>query len=127
MWRLNDLFGVAQAHQAERLSCIAFAHLDEIMAGTHALLECNRALANAFFSSRDDVEAASFGTGITAFPHYAGDVGRLNRLVREKYDTSIVPGRWFEAPDHFRIGIGGPTDIVEEGLRRLGAAMDDLK
>ena len=26
MWRLNDLFGVNQAHPAERLACIAFEH-----------------------------------------------------------------------------------------------------
>jgi aspartate/methionine/tyrosine aminotransferase len=127
MWRLNDLFGVAQAHQAERLSCIALAHLDEVMAGTSALLDRNRALANAFFERRDDLEAVPMRTGITAFPRYAGDVDRLNRLVREKYDTSIVPGRWFEAPDHFRIGVGGPTEIVEEGLVRLAAAMDELR
>ena len=127
MWRLNDLFGVAQAHQAERLSCIALAHLDEIMAGTHALLDRNRALANAFFASRDDVDSAPFETGITAFPRYAGDVERLNLLVREKYDTSIVPGHWFGLDDHFRIGVGGPTDVVEEGLNRLGAAMDELR
>jgi hypothetical protein len=35
-----------------------------------------------------------------------------------------VPGRWFEMPDHFRIGIGGPSAIVEEGLVRLGQALD---
>lgn len=127
MWRLNDLFGVAQAHQAERLSCIALAHLGEIMTGTHALLERNRALANTFFSSRDDVEAAPFETGITAFPRYAGDVSRLNLLVREKYDTSIVPGHWFGLEEHFRIGVGGPTEMVEQGLERLGAAMDELR
>ena len=127
MWRLNDLFGVAQAHQAERLSCIALAHLDEIMAGTHALLERNRALANTFFASRDDLDASRFETGITAFPRYAGDVDRLNLLVRDKYETSIVPGRWFGLENHFRVGIGGPTEIVEEGLARLGAAMDELR
>jgi aspartate/methionine/tyrosine aminotransferase len=127
MWRLNDLFGVAQAHQAERLSCLALGHLDEVMAGTHALLDRNRALANAFFESRDDLDCVPMRAGITAFPRYAGDSDRLNLLLREKYDTSIVPGRWFEAPGHFRIGVGGPTEMVEEGLSRLGAAMDELK
>src|SRR6185312_7720306 len=31
MWRLNDLFGVNQAHQAERLACIAFDRIDEVI------------------------------------------------------------------------------------------------
>ena len=50
MWRLNELFGVSQAHQAERLACIALARLDEVDAETPALLARNRALANDFFA-----------------------------------------------------------------------------
>jgi hypothetical protein len=29
-------------------------------------------------------------------------------------------------PDHFRIGIGGDPEPLEEGLRRLGLALDEL-
>lgn len=127
MWRLNELMGVAQAHQAERLGCIALARLDEVAAGTRELLERNRALANAFYAGRDDLDIVPPAAGITAFPRLrGGNVDRLHDLLRARYETSIVPGRWFEAPDHFRIGIGGPTDMVEEGLARLGAALDEL-
>ena len=66
--------------------------------------------------------------GITAFPRLLrGDVDALNRLLRERYDTSIVPGRFFGLADHFRIGVGQPTEIVEAGLERLGAALDALR
>src|SRR6185503_4052235 len=58
MWRLNELFGVAQAHQAERLGCIALAHLGEIAAENGPLLARNRALANAFFAGRGEIEVA---------------------------------------------------------------------
>lgn len=128
IWRLNELFSVAQAHAAEQLACVAFEHLDEITAGLPELLEHNRALANAFFASRDEIECAPMTCGITAFPRLLrGDVDGLNRLLRERYDTSIVPGRFFGAPDRFRLGIGGPTETVEGGLERLGAALDTLK
>jgi aspartate/methionine/tyrosine aminotransferase len=127
MWRLNELMGVAQAHADERLSCLALARLDEIAAGTAERLERNRALANAFFTSRAELDCAPLEAGITAFPRLVhGDVDTLHALLREKYDTSIVPGRWFEMPDHFRLGLGGPTDLVEGGLERLGAALDSL-
>jgi aspartate/methionine/tyrosine aminotransferase len=127
MWRLNELFAVAQAHPAERLSCIALAELDEIAAGTPALLARNRALANAFFASRRDIEAAPMAHGITAFPRLIrGAVEPLHDLLRARYETSIVPGRFFGLVDHFRIGIGGPTEIVEAGLERLGAALDEV-
>ena len=127
MWRLNELFGVAQAHPAERLSCIAFANLPRIAAETPALLERNRALLNAFIAARPDLDCVASSEGITAFPRLlAGDIDALNALLLADYDASIVPGRWFEMPDHFRIGMGGPTEMLQEGLARLGAALDRL-
>ncbi len=127
MWRLNELFGVSQAHQAERLACIALARLDEVDAETPALLARNRALANAFFAGRSDLEVAPMAGGITCFPRLlGGDVDALERRLRADYDTSIVPGRFFGLADHFRIGVGSPTGIVEAGLERLGAALDVL-
>ncbi|HWC55506.1 MAG TPA: pyridoxal phosphate-dependent aminotransferase, partial [Sphingomicrobium sp.] len=44
MWRLNDLFGVNQAHPAERLACIAFDRIDEVVGDTPAMLDRNRRL-----------------------------------------------------------------------------------
>jgi hypothetical protein len=65
--------------------------------------------------------------GITAFPRWAGgDTRRLDDHLRERFDTAIVPGHWFERPDHFRVGFGLPTDEFGEALARLGAALDDL-
>lgn len=126
MWRLNELFGVAQVHAGERLGCIALAHLDAVAAGTAERLTRNRALANTFFARRGDIECAPMVHGITAFPRLLrGDPETLDDLLRTRFDTSIVPGRWFEMPDHFRIGVGGPTEMVEEGLVRLGQALDE--
>jgi len=127
MWRLNELFGVAQGHADERLSCIALERLDEIAAETPALLARNRALANEFFAGRADLEATPMVHGVTAFPRLlGGDVDSLHALLRERYDTAIVPGRFFGLADHFRIGIGGPTETVAGGLARLGAALDEI-
>jgi aspartate/methionine/tyrosine aminotransferase len=128
LWRLNDLFGVAQVHAGERLGCLALAHLEEIAAGTAERLALNRALANAFFASRDDLQCAPMVHGITAFPRLlTGDPEALDERLRTRFDTGIVPGRWFEMPTHFRIGVGGATHMVEEGLARLGAALDELR
>jgi aspartate/methionine/tyrosine aminotransferase len=128
MWRLNDLFGVNLPHQSETLSCFAFEHLLEIAAGTAERLAINRTLFNEFAGSRDDVEAMLAEHGITVFPRWSrGATEPLNALLRLKYDTSIVPGRWFDMPDRFRIGLGGETGMLEEGLARLGSALDELK
>lgn len=128
MWRLNDLFGVNRAHQAEALACFAFDHLDEVFEGTVERLAANRRLFNDFIASRPDLECMAAEHGITAFPKWAGgDTERLDALLRSSYDTSIVPGRWFEMPEHFRVGLGGATEVVEEGLKRIGMALDELQ
>ena len=127
MWRLNDLFGVNNAHQAEMLSCFAFDHLNEISAGTAERLECNRGLFNDFVAGRDDLSCMSAEHGITAFPLWTGgDTERIDALLRAKYDTSIVPGRWFDMPKHFRVGLGGDTEMLRKALARLGSALDEL-
>ena len=90
--------------------CIALDRLDEVAADTPALLARNRALANAFFAGRDDLEVAPMIHGITASRACSsGDVDALNDRLRADYDTSIVPGRFFGLADHFRIGVGQPT------------------
>lgn len=128
MWRLNDLFGVNQPHQSERLSCFAFDHLEEIATGNADRLANNRTIFNAFVGLRSDIDCMPAEHGITVFPRWAGgDAEPLNALLRSKYDTAIVPGRWFEMPDRFRIGLGGDTAMLKEGLARIGAAMDELK
>jgi aspartate/methionine/tyrosine aminotransferase len=125
IWRLNELFGVAQAHADERLSCLALDRLDEVAGETAALLVRNRALANAFFEGRDDLDVAPMVHNVTAFPRLLrGDVDALHADLRARADTAIVPGRFFGLADHFRIGVGGPTEMVAGGLERLGAALD---
>lgn len=127
MWRLNDLFGVNQAHQAERLACIAFDHFDKLIDDNPAMLARNRALFNEFVASRPDIECMRAEHGITAFPRWhGGDTQRLDDHLRERYNTAVVPGGWFDMPDHFRIGFGLPASDFEEALNRLGAALDDL-
>ena len=127
MWRVNDLFGVNQAHPAERLACIAFDNLDSVIGDNPPMLERNRGLFNSFVEGRSDLKCMPAEHGITAFPRWqGGDSERLDALLHERYEAAVVPGRWFEMPDHFRIGFGYPTDLFEEGLSRLGSALDDL-
>ncbi|HVG35040.1 MAG TPA: aminotransferase class I/II-fold pyridoxal phosphate-dependent enzyme [Pyrinomonadaceae bacterium] len=127
MWRLNDLFGVIPAHPAERLSLVALAHLDEIAERARKLLMTNSRLLNSFFATRDELEWMAHSFGTTSFPRLRqGSVEDLCSLLGEKYETSVVPGRFFEMEQHFRIGIGGDTETLKEGLDRLGRALDEI-
>jgi len=128
MWRVNDLFGVNQAHPAERLACIVFEHITEVLGDSPTMLERNRQIFNSFVGSRSDIQCMRAEHGITAFPHWdGGDTQRLDDHLREHYDASVVPGRWFEMPEHFRVGFGMPTSDFQAGLSRLESALDDLR
>jgi aspartate/methionine/tyrosine aminotransferase len=128
MWRINDLFGVIPAHVAELLSVVALDHLGEIAQYARTRLQTNRPILQRFLDSRrSDLMAIRAESGTIAFPRLvSGKVDALCQLLRTRYDTSVVPGRFFEMPEHFRIGIGGKTDLLQEGLKRLGLALDEI-
>ncbi|HWG57495.1 MAG TPA: aminotransferase class I/II-fold pyridoxal phosphate-dependent enzyme [Candidatus Acidoferrales bacterium] len=127
MWRLTDLFSVVPPHVAELLSTSALERLPQLAARAHKILSVNRALLKDFLASRGELQAIWPEAGAIAFPQMAG--GRVDvfiQLLNEKYETSVVPGRFFEAPSHFRIGVGGKTEIVREALSRVGSALDEM-
>ena len=128
MWRLKDLFGVNEAHPAKLISVVALDHLDRIAQRARGLLEPNHLAANEFLSSRDDLETARPGIGTTVFPKLLhGDVDAFDRFLRERFETAIVPGRFFEMPQHFRIGLGGDPAMTREALARLGQGLDEFR
>jgi aspartate/methionine/tyrosine aminotransferase len=127
MWLLNDLFGVIPAHAAERLSVVALGRLGHVARKSRALLEENRRLLESFLETRDELGWTRLEFGTVYFPRLKrGSADGLCALLREKYETSVVPGRFFEMPEHFRVGIGGDTETLRAGLERLGAALDEL-
>ena len=125
IWRLNDLFGASPEHPAELLSIIALDHLEKIDARAREILGANRRALDAFFEGRDDVAGFRSRWGTVTFPRLThGSVKEFTELLRTRFDTSVVPGEFFEMPDHFRIGIGGDPAMTAEGLARLAQALD---
>jgi aspartate/methionine/tyrosine aminotransferase len=125
MWLLNDLYGAVAAHAAERMSVIAFDHLAQFRERAQSLLTANRALIDSFLDSRSDLECFRPPAGTVFFPRLThGNATTFFNLLREKYETTVVPGTFFEMPQHFRIGIGGETAGLRAGLERLSAALD---
>lgn len=151
MWHINDLHGATFAHPAELLSVMAFAQLDQISARMKALLDTNRALLKSFLDSRRDLDYFWPEYGTIVFPRLrTGDKSRWSAaspgcgdrtspegdnsstdnidgfcaMLRNDFDTSVVPGRFFEMPDHFRMGVGIATEAVSDALNQLGQALD---
>lgn len=126
MWRLNDLFGVIPAHPAERLSVLALDQLDRVAGRARAILEANAEGANAFLAARPDLACAPLDGGMIAFPRLLrGGVDELCDRLRRDHETTVVPGRFFGADDHFRLAVGGPPETLAAGLERLARALDE--
>jgi len=63
--------------------------------------------------------------GVIAFPRLADgiDVPSACDRLREEHDTLVVPGSFFEAPQHVRIGFGIDEGDLREGLSRLSRVL----
>jgi aspartate/methionine/tyrosine aminotransferase len=124
MWRLNDLFASTPVHASERLSVMALAQIDRITSKAKALLETNRKLVNDFLDGRDELDAVRTEYGTIVFPRLnSGNADEFVSLLKAKYETSVVPGRFFEEPQHFRMGYCCETEALAGGLERLDAAL----
>jgi aspartate/methionine/tyrosine aminotransferase len=130
LWRLNDIFGASGPHTAERLSVVALGHLPWLRERARTLLAANRPLLDAFLDAHGEhLEVVRTRFGTTSFPRLRHiPVEAFCTHLREKYETTVVPGHFFGAPGHIRIGITSTdTDMVREGLARIGRALEDLR
>jgi hypothetical protein len=128
MWRLTELFNNIGVHAAERLSLAAFQNLDAIAARSRTLLDANAAALNTFYAAHPQLRAMEHARGTVSFPRVVdGDADALCALLAERYETAVVPGRFFGMPDHIRIGLGIEPATFTEGLDRLGRALRDLR
>jgi aspartate/methionine/tyrosine aminotransferase len=127
IWQLKNLFGVNEAHPAACLSLCALRRSGEILARARLILEKNRSTWGSFLVGRDDLLVAGDSLGTTVFPRVLScDADALCAHLRERYETSLVPGRFFGEPAYVRVGLCGDPEIFREGLTRLGSALDDL-
>jgi aspartate/methionine/tyrosine aminotransferase len=124
MWRLNDLFAASPVHLAELLSVSAIKRLDFFRLRADALLNSNRKVFIEMLAEHPAIELTIPTVGTTAFPRLRhGDVPGFCSFLRERYETSVVPGSYFERDQHFRIGLAGDPEMTREGLIRLAEAL----
>jgi aspartate/methionine/tyrosine aminotransferase len=120
MWRMNDLFAATPVHPAELLSVAVFQHLPAVRDRARRIVEADRKVLCEFLGRETGVSAAKAPFGTTCFLKLAsGDADAFLSTLRADQETSAVPGKFFEAPDHFRIGMGVDSAMFAEGLRRL--------
>jgi len=124
MHHLNDLYSATPVHPGELLSVAAFRHLDLLRERARRIVEADRKLLRDFLKKEPALCAVETEWGTTSFPRLVnGNVDVFLERLRSEFDTSAVPGRFFEMPDHIRIGMGVNTEMFIEGLTRITRAL----
>jgi aspartate/methionine/tyrosine aminotransferase len=127
MWEIVDFTYGSPVHPAELLAVIALDNLSRIRDRARGLLETNRHSVNEFLAGHAALDCSPSRLGTTIFPRLRnGRTEEFVKILRERFETSVVPGDFFEQPQHFRIGFGGDTATVRGGLERIGAALDSF-
>jgi len=122
--RLVDLFYVFMPHPAERMAARALDRARDLMAVLKPRVERNRGLVADFVAAHSELSWTPPDGGTVAFIRLErGSVDELARKLAE-LDTAVAPGRFFGAPDCFRVGMGMKSEILAEGLRRLSSALE---
>ena len=85
-------------------------------------------LVNEFLARHPDLDCEPSRFGTTVFPRLReGHTPAFVKILREKFETSVVPGEFFEQPQHLRIGFCGTTETVRGGLERMSAALEAFR
>lgn len=124
IWNLHDIHAATYPFVAEQLSVVALNRLGQIAAKMKAMLDENRRLLLAFLKQQDELEYFWPEYGTVVFPRLkSGNVNDLAKFLREQYEVSVVPGSFFEMPDHVRLGVGGDTAGVKAALEQLAKGL----
>jgi len=130
MRRLNDLYAATAVYPGELLSVVAFEHLDRLRERARRVVEADRKLLCDFLIGQPALSAVQTDWGTTSFVRLsrsrASKADSFLERLRMEFDTSAVPGRFFEMPDHFRIGMGVNTEMFAEGLNRIERALANV-
>ena len=123
--RARDVVDGTGSIVAERLSVLAFDRLDALLVRARAIFARNKALADAFLASHREVLEWVPSAGTIVFPRIRGVADAapfIDRVMREQR-VALGPGAFFEAPAHFRLGYGGDTEKIREGLARVSSEL----
>jgi len=123
--RARDLVDGSGSVLIDRASVVAFRHLPDLAARARAILAPNLGLVDAFMAGQPALAWVRPAGGTVAFPRLrSGESadGLAERLIQE-FETAVVPGRFFDAPAHFRLAFGIKRDALERGLDAIASAL----
>jgi aspartate/methionine/tyrosine aminotransferase len=128
-WGMRDYISLSPGKLNDALAVIAFAHRDQIMERTRAVVAENIPFAEQWFAANSAlVSWTAPRGGLLALMKYELDIPSLdlsNRLA-EEYGVMLAPGAAFGYEGYLRIGIGNEPELFREGLWQTARCLNDL-
>lgn len=127
--RIHDLLGVIGVAPGEQMALRALRRLGAIRRRARSLLAPGLDSVRRFLAAEPRLRAhlPAGGSILLARLPREVDVERLAGRLRERHDTLVVPGRFFEAPGSVRLSFGLRRSRLEAGLRHISRALDALE
>jgi aspartate/methionine/tyrosine aminotransferase len=115
-----------QATPSVALGRRALANGDAIAAATREKLRANHGRLVEFVDARDDVVGTvPDGSPFAFLAHESADGDAVADAADDR-DLLVVPGRFFEDDERFRVSLGGDPDEMAAALDVLGETLDAL-
>jgi len=126
--RIIDYIDVEGVFIGEQISAENFPQLDSLRKKTKPLLEENRSILRRFIQEEEKLSWVEPHGGAVCFPRIESNTNgdKLAAILSEKYETSIVPGSFFEEPRHFRLGFGLNPQTLIQGLENIKMALKEI-
>lgn len=127
--RIKDYTTLHVAPLIELLARRVLEHADSFLEPRMKQARGNREIVGQWADRHQDrISLVLPAGGVAAFPRIVGlaDTHDFSEQLYQRHRTLVVPGGCFQAPRHVRLGFGGPTDHLVEGLDRFSSALADL-
>ena len=124
----NDYISVLYPNPGAWVGLAAMNRLEALARRARDCQDRGRSIVQAWVDERDDVTWVRPDAGIIGLPRLArvDDTEAFVERLLEEHGTLVVPGEFFEAPGHVRLGFGVEEETLREGLVRIGLALDGL-
>ncbi len=121
----KDFMEAVNPLPAEGMALAAFQQLPRFAARGRSILDPNIAAIRTFLAEHEEwLECVIPPRSLMVFPRLrkAEDSEPLHDWLRGR-ETSIVPGKYFEYPRHFRLGFAVEPENVLQGLKNLAEGL----
>ena len=126
-WARHDYTTIGPGALSDAMATLALEpdNRRRILSRTNALLTSNYDTVSRWLGEMDNVRHIRPQAGAMLYLNYSHEINstKLAERMRTEQNVLLVPGDHFGMDRWLRIGFGGETAHIEEGLRRLSQVL----